>query len=383
MLEIGSQTYAKAMGLSSLGHEIYVISRSIDSQRHEKTDGGIVIIRVPGMEDVLPEMTDTVAWITNSVVVAAEIEALNDRVGIDLIDFPEWGAEGYVYLLNRLPWKRIPAVIHLHGPLVMLAHTIGWPEKESSFYKVGCNMEATCVQLAEAVYSSSECSAQWINKYYEPKKKEIPIIHLGINTDLFKPLTEAKNERPTIVFAGKLVKNKGIEELVEAAAALAREIPDLQLNIIGTGQENYIKSLIEKANNLGAPSLLNLLGYISSEMLPLEFSKGHVFCAPSYYEGGPGFVYLEAMACGLPVIGCSGSGVEEIVTPGINGFLVPPRDTDSLTKELRKLLTDKKLADEMGKNGREYILREAESTSCLKKLEAFYYSVLESKPVNA
>ena len=56
------------------------------------------------------------------------------------------------------------------------------------------------------------------------------------------------------------------------------------------------------------------------------------------YEGGPGLVYLEAMACGLPVIGCSGSGAAEVITPGVNGLLVPPHDRDALAGALRSLL---------------------------------------------
>ena len=82
------------------------------------------------------------------------------------------------------------------------------------------------------------------------------------------------------------------------------------------------------------------------------------------------------MACGLPVVACSGSGIDEIVTPGENGFLVPPGDIKALEEILRKLLFDKTLVERMSSNARNYVLREADSKYCLKKLEAFYYSVL-------
>ena len=121
---IGSQTYIKAQGLSRLGHKVFVISRSIDADRHEVMDGDICIIRIPGLENKMPEMTDIVQWITHSVVVAAEIDALDKRIRLDLIDFPEWAAEGYTYLLNRTSWKNIPTVIQLHGPLVMFYHAV-------------------------------------------------------------------------------------------------------------------------------------------------------------------------------------------------------------------------------------------------------------------
>ena len=139
--------------------------------RYEYFNEGVTVIRIPGMEENLPNMTETVQWLTHSVSIATEIETLHKRVHLDIIDFPEWAAEGYTFLLNRTEWNYIPAVIQLHGPLVMFAEVMNWPTKGSSFYKVGTHMEATCIQLADAVYSSSECSANWIKKYYDARKR--------------------------------------------------------------------------------------------------------------------------------------------------------------------------------------------------------------------
>ena len=379
---IGSQTYAKAKGLSSLGHKVYVISRSIDEERHESLLGSVTVIRIPGLDHLLQEMTESVQWLSHSIVIAAEIDSLHKRVTLDLIDFPEWAAEAYSYVLNRTDWNTVPTVIQLHGPLVMFTHAMNWPELNSSFYKIGTHMEAICVQMADAVYSSSDCSTQWIRKYYNPQKENIPTIHLGINTELFKPHEVQKYDHPTIIFTGKIVPNKGVEELVDAASNLVKSFPDLQLHFIGRGQENYISLLKENANNLGAPNLLSFRGFIDKISLPEELCRAHIFCAPSYYEGGPGFVYLEAMACGLPVIGCSGSGVDEIIETGVNGLLVPPRDTKALEEALKLILTDTELAEQISLNAREFVLNEADSIHCINKLEAFYYSVLESKKVN-
>jgi len=169
-------------------------------------------------------------------------------------------------------------------------------------------------------------------------------------------------------------------ELVEAACNLVKEFPDLSLRMIGRGEEQLIKCLHEKAITLNAPNLLEFPGYIHKEDLPQQLSQAHVFAAPSHYEGGPGFVYLEAMACGLPVVGCSGSGIDEIVGSGENGFLVPPGDVKLLEEALRKLLSNKTLAESMGLNARNYVLKEADSKYCLKKLEAFYDSILKRAP---
>lgn len=380
---IGSQTLAKAKGLVALGHKVFVISRSIDAQRYEQTTGNICVIRIPGMETAMPNMTDTVQWLTHSVAVAAEITALQQKVKLDIIDFPEWAAEGYVYLLNRTNWNRVPTVVQLHGPLVMFAHAMNWPEIDSLFYRYGTQMEAACVQLADAVYSSSACSTQWIQKYYDSLKTNIPTIHTGVDTQLFSPDKVNKNDHPTIVFAGKFVQNKGVEELVEAASRLVRDFPALRLRMVGKIQENIVGQLKAKASQWGAPHLLEFPGYMDQTALAQEFSRAHVFAAPSYYEGGPGFVYLEAMACGLPVVGCSGSGVEEIVASGKNGYLVPPRDVHTLYEALRKLLGDPAMMKGMGDAARRFVILEVDSHKCIERLESFYRSVIKREQSGA
>jgi phosphatidylinositol alpha-mannosyltransferase len=375
---IGTQTYMKARGLAKLGHEIFIISRSVNDKRLEYNNLNISEICIPGMENTIPEMTEIVQWLTHSVVVAAEIEVLHQRVGLDIIDFPEWAAEGYVYLLNRSAWKNIPTVIQLHGPLVMFANTMCWPDKDSSFYRIGTNMEAACIQLADGVYSSSEYSKQWVLSNYNAHIENIPIIHTGIDTEKFSPRPNMKDGRPTLIFVGKIVRNKGVEELVEAACNLVKVFPNLLLRLIGRGEESLINKLKSKADKC-APGLIEICGFVKKDSLPEEISKADIFVAPSWFEGGPGFVYLEAMACGLPVIGCSGSGIEEIIVSGKNGILIPPKNTQALENALVELLSDRIFLNNMGIQAREYVIKEANSNECLKKIEAFYYSVLESK----
>jgi len=120
-----------------------------------------------------------------------------------------------------------------------------------------------------------------------------------------------------------------------------------------------------------------LKGYIHKADLPAELARATVFAAPSWYEGGPGFVYLEAMACGLPVVACSGSGIDEIVTNEVNGLLVPPKNCKALEEALSKILSNKTLAENMGANARKFVLQESDSRDCLKKLESFYEEVIK------
>jgi len=322
--------------------------------------------------------TEPVSWLTYSAEVAATLSMLHSRTPFDLIDFPEYGGEGYIYLLNRTEWDHVPAVVHLHGPLVMFAHTMGWPELDSELYRVGAAMESACFRLADAVYSSSQCSAEWCARYYGARLGPIPTIHAGVDVHLFKPDGASKAIRPTVIFAGRIDPNKGVATLVGAACALAADFADLRLLIIGNGDPEFIESLRNQARACGAPDLLEFAGYAPRRELPALLNQGHVFAAPSVYEGGPGFVYLEAMACGLPVIACEGNGVSEIVRQAENGFLIAPRDGRALEQTLRSLLANAGLRRTMGLRARRFVEAEADSRDCLQRLEAFYTSVAEN-----
>jgi glycosyltransferase involved in cell wall biosynthesis len=372
---IATQTRLKARGLAALGHTVSVISHSTDGRRHEYRDGDVSVVRIPGVDDQLQINAVGVQWLSYATVVAAEIDAMRRRMPIDLIDFPEYGAEAYVHLLNQAPWNRVPTVIHLHGPLVMLAHTMGWPEIDSEFYRLGTLMEGGSLRMADGVISSSACSALWCARYYGERFASVPVIHTGVDTEHFSRRDVAKAERPTILFVGKLVANKGVELLLEAAIRLASKIPGLRLRVVGSGEDATIRRLRARAAAADARELLDLVGPVDRAELPEEYSRAHLFAAPSIYEGGPGFVYLEAMSCGLPVIACSGSGATEVVMHEENGLLVPPNDVDALESALRRLLSDAALRELLGGRGRTLAIEMNDSRGRILELEEFYRRV--------
>lgn len=372
---IGSQTYAKAHGLTALRHDVHVISASTDEREREYKDGPVWVTRIPGFYHRMPINTQLAAWVTYSADVAAALSALHARAAFDIVDFPDWGCESYVHLLNRTEWDRIPTVIHLHGPLVMFAHAIGWPDQDSDFYRLGTIMEGTCLRLADAVYSSSDCSADWCARHYCVARDQIPTLHTGVDTRLFYPRAAVKEARPTIIFVGRIDVNKGTDVLVDAACKLAEEYPTLQVQIIGRGEREFVNELRAKALASGLPDLLDFTGYVSAQELASYLRRAYVFAAPSVYEGGPGFAYLEAMACGLPVIACQGSGAAEVVRHAEWGLLIPPRDVKALVEALRLLLADPDLRSSMGTRARSFVETEADSRVCMKRMEAFYTAV--------
>src|SRR5262249_54270891 len=150
---MGTQTYLKAHGLSARGHEIHVISASPDTQRHEYQDKAVRVTRIPGSFDRMALHTQLAEWITYSAEEAATGTSFYEQPSWVVGDLPEWGCEGYVRLLNRTKWHHIPTVIHPHGPLVMFAHTVGWPPLDSDFYRIGTGWEGSCLRLADPGFS--------------------------------------------------------------------------------------------------------------------------------------------------------------------------------------------------------------------------------------
>ena len=376
---IGAQTYAKAHALSAAGHDVVVVSHSVDGERIERSDDSVRVIRIPSADARLPIRNDAVRWLTYSENVAAELARLESEAALDLIDFPEWASEGYVHLLNRNGSDRAASVIHLHGPLIMFADQLGWPDKNSAFFRVGRHMEETCLGLADAVFSSSACSADWCAREYGLMRDDIPVIHTGVDLAHFRRTAVPRDERPTVVFVGKLARNKGIDLLVEAALALAPDFPDLRLRLIGRGDSALADALAARAASAGYPALVELPGFVSRENLPAELSRADIFAAPSLYEGGPGFVYLEAMACGLPVLACSGSGASEAVQHGRTGLLVPPGAAGELAEALRLLLSDAELRTRLSSQAAAFVAAEADSRECTRRLEAFYEGVVTKR----
>jgi glycosyltransferase involved in cell wall biosynthesis len=374
---IGTQTYFKAHGLASRGHEVCVLSRTSEKGMVESFDKQVRVIRIPDAE--LPIAQEPARWLSYSARVASELLRLRSSIPFDLIDFPEYAGEGYVYLLNRTEWNHVPVVIQIHGPVVMFADKIGWPEKNSELYRVGKEMEGTSLRLADGVFSSSHCSTQWCAEHYGLNAQAVPRIHTGVDPDVFYPMDVPKYERPTIVFAGKISEAKGIKYLVDAALQLAVEMPDLRLCVLGRGESQFVNQLKKKAAGAGFPDLLDLQGFVTHQEMREYFSKSHVFAATSVYEAGPGLVNLEAMACGLPVVASEGSGATEVVMHGENGFLTEPGNPESIKAAIKRILSSEDLRNRMSKRAREFIQREALRSDCIDKLECFYHSVTVSK----
>ena len=197
---------------------------------------------------------------------------------------------------------------------------------------------------ADGVMVSSEGDLNYVNRYSKggALSKVIPNY---VDTNLFQPLSLEKKPR-SLCFVGRLAKQKNLLALLEAL----KGSPYL-LDIIGVGEEEENLKLFTKENNLN----VNFLGIIPHRQLPEVLNQYEAFILPSLYEGMPK-VLLEAMACGLSVIGTNVEGTREVIVDGENGLLCDVAPA-SIRRVIDKLFENEDSRYELGKKAREAITR--------------------------
>lgn len=164
------------------------------------------------------------------------------------------------------------------------------------------------------------------------------VIHPGVDISLFKPdpTTEKKENLILFICSSKnMHKLKGLYYLLEALKSL----PEVTLRIIGEKHDFTDKRFVS-------------IGIKRGKDLVEEMQKATVLALPSirHMEGFP-MVLIEAMACQTPVIGTDQGGIPEVISDGIDGFIVPPKDSNALALAISKIVADKELATRMGHFG--------------------------------
>jgi phosphatidylinositol alpha-1,6-mannosyltransferase len=192
----------------------------------------------------------------------------------------------------------------------------------------------------------------------------------GIDTEHFAPRSDAQvlreslglADKKVIVSVGRLVHRKGQDVLIAAMPEIIKSIDDVHLLLIGEGP--YKKELEKRIKNLGLENRVTFLGRVQYTDLPRYICVGDVFAMPSRSRlaglevEGLGIVYLEASACGLPVIGGISGGAPDAVLQGETGFSVDGTSAHEVAQAVVKVLADKELAQKLGTRGRQWIIEQ-------------------------
>jgi len=248
-----------------------------------------------------------------------------------------------IYISDNVPWGYFLKSINVKKVLRLYGSDIYPPNK---FFLTKNIFIKPSIQKMDKLISPSKWLSDYCCNYYNKKST---VIHTGIDLNLFKPL-KVKREKNIILYAGRLIKLKGIFELLE----VAKELKSYEFLFVGDGP---LKGKINLPNT-------EYLGLKTKEELAQLYNKATICVFPSHYDNFPN-VCLEAMACGTPVIGTR-FGFEEIIDHMKNGINIDPKNTAKLKEAIIKLMENKGLQKKFSKNG-------------LKKIKQFSWDIIAKK----
>ncbi len=197
----------------------------------------------------------------------------------------------------------------------------------------------------------------------------------GVDCSRFLPVAahSRSDARPVVVLAARILWDKGVGEFVEAAHLLKTEGSDARFMLAGSPDPGNPASVPEEQMKAWqADGLVECPGHIDD--MPGLYSKAAIVVLPSYREGLPKSL-IEAAACALPLVTTDVPGCREVVQDGIDGLLVPVRDSEALATAIRRLLVDPALARRLGVAARAKALAEFDEKIVIAKTIAVYRQV--------
>lgn len=262
------------------------------------------------------------------------------------------------------------AALFMKNIKVIARQGIDYPLKNNFRYKTTYN------NLADEIAANSEATkrtmlinAPWL----DPEK--IKVIYNGINPELYKP-ENTRNLRKefrlttddfVIGFVGRLSLQKGIMHALEGFKIVNEKHNNVRLLICGDGE---LKSDAEKfisENQL--EQKIHLAGFRKD--IPDIMKTIDVLLTPSLWEGF-GIVLIEAMASGKPCVAANTSSIPEIVKDGINGYLVPPKDSQAISELLIRLILNPQLVWQMGRAGIDTVKKKFMIEKMIKEYESIF-----------
>ncbi|MCR2811991.1 glycogen synthase [Microbacterium sp. zg.Y1084] len=323
-----------------------------------------------------------------------DLEIVGDVAGADVVHSHTWYANFAGHLASLL-----------HGiPHIVTAHSLEplrpWKaEQLGGGYAVSSYIEKTAYEGAAAIVAVSEGMRQDILRSYpELDPGKVRVIYNGIDTEAWHPVNDpdllaelgVDATRPSVVFVGRITRQKGLPYLLRAAALLP---PEVQLVLCaGAPDTPQIMAEVEelvRGLQQTRSGVVWIDRHLSRHELCTLLTAATTFVCPSVYEP-LGIVNLEAMACGAAVVGTATGGIPEVVVDGVTGRLVPieqvrdgtgtPVDPDRYVADLAAVLTevvsDPERAGAYGRAGRERATAEFSWQAIADTTAALYAEVI-------
>jgi phosphatidyl-myo-inositol dimannoside synthase len=273
-------------------------------------------------------------------------------------------AEGTDVILFMAPWPLpalgprigLPWAAVCHGAELVMASRAPGPKQ----------LLARWLRRAGCIFAVSAYTGRHARALVGPDGPPIRLLRTGVPLDVFRPLIDGSPIRqrhelgdgPVVVCVGRLVARKGQDNLVRAMPAVRRRVPGAQLLLVGDGP---LRRRLERMAAEREPGSVVLAGQVPWAELPLYHAAGDVFACPNrsrwggWEQEGFGVIFLEAQACGRPVVAGRSGGAPEALVERETGLLVDGSSTSDIVEALVWLLEDRERARRMGDAGRRFV----------------------------
>ena len=288
----------------------------------------------------------------------------------DIIHDNQTIADGVLELQTR----GLPLVTTIHHPItrdyrVALASEPKWYmrlliHRWHSFLR----MQKRVAPQLKSVVTVSSASATDIATDFGVTPEAISVMHLGVDTEMFRPLPAITREPYRLMTTASAdAPLKGLAHLLRALAVLRPEYPDIRLTLVGRPKpDGETQRLI---NSLGLADCIDCCKGISHEEMVEKYAQATVAVVPSMYEGF-GLPAVEAMACGVPLVSTRGGALAEVVADA--ALVVSPGDGNALAQQIKRLFDDASLRDEYASRGLQRVEQHFCWERCAERMEAYY-----------
>ncbi len=356
---VGSFTQTMGRALVAKGVRVTVVGVYPINREKREDDKGVSVIR-------LPHTTFRGAgYIVNGRRLASELEALNRRHPIDLLDGPELA-------FANIPLDVSPVkVIRMNGGHHFFFTTLGrrpavwrsWQERRS-------------FARADEFCAVSEYVAEKTRDLLNLGPRRIEVLPNPVDAERFKPRPEIPEEDGLIVFVGTLCEKKGVRQLIQAMPRIVAEAPQARLLVVGgdsvdplSGQS--FRSLLRKSVAPELKAQVEFKEFVDNSLLPEVLARASVCVYPSHMEA-QGIVIIEGMAMGKAVVTSRTGPGPELVEDNVSGMLCNPHEPDSIAEKVVGLLADPQLRKRIGRQARLRAVSKFSVESLVGRNEDFY-----------
>ncbi len=342
---ISTHVYHLSRALVEKGIPVRVITCDFPKTPAEEIIDGVLVSRVDSGR--VPE-SNFLLWIyhLNSQMISKTTE-LFETERFDLIHAHDWVVgRAAVELKNRLG---LPLISTIH------ATEIGRGGSLDGEYRTKVrDIERLLVEQSDGIICCSNYMLDHIQHVLGAVKTKIRVIPNGVEASRFnnghqpQPIpTGVSEDRKTILYVGRIVREKGIFTLLDAFEKLRKQGKDVSLVLVGEGplKEDLAKEVLRRKLN----DRVKLAGFVDEKKLVSLYNSSDAFVLPSHYEPF-GMVALEAMASRVPVVVSDVGGLSEIVEDGITGVKVPAYNPSALAEGILRVLEDRELSEQLKEN---------------------------------